>query len=37
MEVDMPVDSIMVATAVVAMFATVGFVLACGDRQTRNL
>jgi hypothetical protein len=37
MEVHMPVDSIMVAIAVVAMFATVGFVLAWGDRQTRNL
>jgi hypothetical protein len=37
MEVHMPIDSIMVAIAVVAMFATVGFVLAWGNRQTRNL
>jgi len=37
MEVHMPVDSIMVAIAVVVMFATLGFVLAWGDRRTRNL
>ena len=33
----MPVDSIMVAIAVVAMFATIAFVLAWGDRRTRGL
>jgi hypothetical protein len=37
MEVHMPVDSLMVAIAVVAMFATLGIVLAWGDRRTRNL
>jgi hypothetical protein len=33
----MPIDSIMVAIAVVAMFATIAFVLAWGDRKTRDL
>jgi hypothetical protein len=37
MEVHMPIDSIMVAIAVVAMFATIAFVLAWGDRRTRDL
>jgi len=33
----MPVDSIMVSIAAVAMFATVAFILAWGDRKTRDL
>lgn len=33
----MPVDSIMVAIAAVAMFATIAFVLAWGDYTTRDL
>jgi len=37
MEIHMPLDSIMVAIAVVAMFATIAFVLHWGDRQTRGL
>jgi hypothetical protein len=37
MEIHMPVDSIMIAIAVVAMFATVAFVLAWGDKRTRDL
>jgi hypothetical protein len=37
MEVYMPLDSIMVAIAVVAMFATIAFVLAWGDKKTRDL
>jgi hypothetical protein len=37
MEVHMPIDSIMVAIASVAIFATIAFVIAWGDRQTRDL
>ncbi len=33
----MPLDTILVTIAVVAMFATVAFVIAWGDKQTRNL
>jgi hypothetical protein len=37
MEVHMPVDSIMVGIAAVAMFATIAFVLAWGSHKTRDL
>jgi hypothetical protein len=37
MEIHMPVDSIMVAIAIAAMFATIAFLLVWGDRKTRDL
>jgi len=37
MEIHMPLDSIMVAIAVVGMLATIAFVLHWGNRRTRGL
>ncbi len=36
-KVHMPIDSIMVAIASVAIFATIAIVIAWGDHQTRDL
>ena len=37
MEVHMPLDSIMVGLAAVAMFATIAFILTWGSHKTHDL
>jgi hypothetical protein len=37
MEEAMPFDTVLVIVGVTMMFATIGIVLAWGERQTRNL